>query len=76
MAIDALGGTVSAPAIAISAGKSTAGATGSDASTTIDPALSIGMFSPERGSLSDAQAQAIENVVRMYLLHKQKAMRL
>lgn len=76
MAIDALGGTISAPAIAISAGKSTAGATGSGANTSIEPTLSIGAFAPERGSLSDAQAQAIENVVRMYLLHKQKAMRL
>lgn len=77
MAIDALGGTVSAPAIAISAGKSTAGTTGSGVNATIEPAtLSIVDFSPERGSLSDAQAQAIENVVRMYLLHKQKALRL
>ena len=70
MAIDVLGGPLAAPAVVLNAGGGS-GDTEGGAVAGKSAAVNIENFLPERGTLSDAQAKAIENIIKMYLKHKE-----
>ncbi len=69
MAIDVLGGPLAAPAVVLNAGGGSADTQGGAAAGKA-AGVNIENFLPERGTLSDAQAKAIENIIKMYLTHK------